>query len=394
MRSDAVSPYFAVLKDFRAYFALLVLLVLPCAGQQSNREYLMYAGTYTRTASKGIYAWRFQPSTGKLTMLGLMAETAHPSFLVVHPNHRFLYATNEHENATEPGNTITAYAMDATTGKLILLNKVSSRGVGPCHISIDKTGKTLVVANYGSGSVASFPILPDGRLGEAVSFFQHHGSSINKDRQQGPHAHCAVISPDNRFVLVADLGTDQVFSYRLNSDKAILQPNDPPSIHLTSGWGPRHLVFHPNGKLVFLVSEIGSRLTSLNYDADRGTLMELQSVSTLPRDFSGMSTAAEVQVDHSGRFVYASNRGDNSIAVFSVDPKNRTFALVEHVSTQGKTPRNFSIDPTGSWLFAANQDSGSIAIYRVDSATGRLKPFGELVKDAPEPSQVLFVTGE
>jgi 6-phosphogluconolactonase len=377
-----------------ACVVFLFLLVLPCAGQQKSREYIVYAGTYTRTLSKGIYAWRFQPSTGKLTALGLMAETSNPSYLAVHPNHRFLYAANEHENATEPGNTVTAYAMDTHTGKLRLLNKVSSRGVGPCHISIDKTGKVLVVANYGSGSVASIPILPDGRLGEAVSFFQHEGSSLNHDRQQGPHAHCAVISPDNRFVLVADLGTDQVFSYRLDPATATLEPNDPPFVRTSPGWGPRHLVFHPNGKWVYLVSEMGSRLTIFDYDAAGGILAARDTVSTLPKDFTGQSTAAEVQVDRSGRFVYASNRGDDSIAVFSLDPVKGTPTLVETVSTRGKTPRNFSLDPTGSWLFAANQNSDSVAIYRVDPNTGRLTPSGKLLKDAPEPSHILFVAAE
>ena len=372
-------------------FTLLALLALPSMGQPKNADYIVYVGTYTRTASKGIYAWRFHAADGKLTPLGLMAETAHPSYLAVHPNHRFLYAVNEHETAAEPGNTITAYAMDAATGQLTLLNKVSSRGVGPAHISVDRTGRTLVVANYGSGSVASMPIHPDGRLGDAVSFFQHEGSSVDKTRQAGPHAHCAVISPDNRFVLVADLGIDQVFTYRLDADKSTLTPNDPPFIRLTPGWGPRHIEFHPNSKWVYLLSEMGSRLTTLGWNAASGTLTAMRTVSTLPADFTGTSTGAEVQVDRAGKFVYTSNRGHDSIAVFSIDRATGSVTLVEHVSTQGKTPRNFSLDPTGRWLFAANQNSGTVAVYRVDAKSGKLTPAGQLLEGAPEPSDVLFV---
>jgi len=380
-------------------FALLALLALPWvdqvkAGQPKTADYIVYVGTYTRTASKGIYAWRFHPADGKLTALGLMAETAHPSYLAVHPNHRFLYAVNEHETTAEPGNTVTAYAMDTASVKLRLLNKVSSRGVGPAHISIDRTGRTLVVANYGSGSVASMPIHPDGRLGDAVSFFQHEGSSVDKTRQAGPHAHCAVISPDNRFVLVADLGIDQVFTYRLDADKSTLTPNDPPFIRLTPGWGPRHIEFHPNGKWVYLVSEMGSRLTTLGWNAASGTLTEMKTVSTLPADFTGTSTGAEVQVDRAGKFVYTSNRGHDSIAVFSIDQATGAVTLVQHVSTQGKTPRNFSLDPTGRWLFAANQNSGTVAVYRVDAKSGKLTPTGQLLEGAPEPSDVVFVAAK
>lgn len=383
----------------RRFFALALLgaILIPAFADAKNsgvKPYLVYIGTYTHTTSKGIYAYRFTPSTGDILPLGVVAETAHPSYLIVHPNHRFLYAVNEHETATEPGNTITAFAMDTRTGKLTFLNRVSSKGVGPCHIAIDKTGKILVAANFGSGSVAAFPIRRDGRLGEASAFMQHHGSSVNPQTQAGPHAHCVVFSPDNRFVIVADRGLDKVFVYRLTLATGSLEPNDPPFIALHPGWGPRHLAFHPNGRYLYVVSEMGSRLTTLDYDAENGTLKELQTVSALPDGFTGRNVSAEVQVDRAGRFVYGSNRGDNSIGVFAIDANTGTLTIVEHVSTQGKTPRNFSLDPTGAYLFVANQDSASIVIFRVDSATGKLTPTGRILNDATEPTCVLFVAAK
>ena len=376
--------------------ALLASTLLSVPGVAANargKSYFVYIGTYTHTASKGIYAYRFSPSSGEVAPLGLVAETAHPSYLIAHPNHRFLYAVNEHESATEPGNTISAFAMDTKTGKLKFLNRVSSKGVGPCHIAIDKAGKILVAANFGSGSVAAFPIHPDGRLGEASGFVQHHGSSVNPVSQAGPHAHCVVFSPDNRFVIVADRGLDKVFVYRLNHASGSLEPNDPPFIALHPGWGPRHLAFHPNGRYLYLISEMGSELTTLDYDAAHGTLKELQSISALPEGFSGHSSSAEVQVNRAGRFVYGSNRGDASIGVFAVDANTGTLTPVQHVSTQGKTPRNFSLDPTGAYLFVGNQESASVVIFRVDAATGKLTPTG-LLRDATEPACVLFVAAK
>jgi 6-phosphogluconolactonase len=239
--------------------------------------------------------------------------------------------------------------------------------------------------------VATFPIHANGQLGEVTAFIQHTGKSLDPVRQIGPHAHCAVISPDNRFVLVADLGVDKVFVYRLNAKTGALEPNVPPFATVTAGWGARHVAFHPNGKIVYLLTEMGSRLTTFSYDAAHGSLKELQTVSALPAGFSGTSTSAEIQVDKAGRFVYASNRGDDSIGVFAVDASAGTLTAVQHVSTQGKTPRHFAIDPTGQWLFAANQNSGTVVIFRVDANTGKLTPAGKTLTDAPEPSCVLFV---
>jgi 6-phosphogluconolactonase len=379
-------------KTTTALFILLLLVNgVGLGASPRGKSYFVYIGTYTHHASKGIYLYRFWPSTGETLPLGLAAATASPAWLIVHPTRRFLYAANEYGGGAEPGNTISAYAMDTKTGKLIFLNRVSSKGVGPCHLAIDKTGKILVAANFASGSVAAFPIRSDGSLGEASGFDQHHGSSIDPVRQAGPHAHSAIVSPDNRFVLVADIGLDRLYSYRLNPSAGSLEPNDPPFAALHPGWGPRHLAFHPNGRYLYLISEMGSMITTFAYDAARGTAKELQTVSTLPQGFAGKSTAAEIQVDREGKFIYASNRGDDSIGVFAIDANTGTLSPTQHISTEGKTPRAFALDPTGQYLFAANQNSANIAILRVNSTTGGLTSTGKTLTDSPEPSCVIFV---
>jgi len=356
----------------------------------SKGEFLVYIGTYTRQDSKGIYAYRFQPATGKLTPIGLVAETENPSFLTLHPNHRFLYAVNEISNYEgQRAGSVSSFSIDANTGMLTSLNRVSTRGTIPAHLVVDQTGKCLIVANYGSGSVAGFPLSTDGRVGAASAFIEHAGSSTGP-RQKGPHAHAVVLSADNRFVFVPDLGLDQVLSYRLDPAKCALAPNDPSFTKVTQGSGPRHFVFHPNGRFAYAVSEMGSLVTVFAYNRDGGTLKDLQTISTLPKDFSGTNNAAELEVHPNGKFLYASNRGHDSIAVFAIDPRANTLTLVEHVPTQGKTPRNFAIDPTGAYLLAANQDSNNIVIFRIDQKTGRLTPTGEDLK-TPSPVCVIFL---
>jgi 6-phosphogluconolactonase len=360
----------------------------------ASQEYFVYIGTYTQSRGKGIYAFRFAPATGKLTRPVLAAQTSSPSFLAVHPNGRFLYAANEHEGKDIPGqnNTVSAYAIDSKTGSLKFLNKVSSQGEGPAHIVIDHQGKALLALNYRSGTVGLLPILPDGRLGEATAVDQHHGSGVDPKRQAGPHAHGGVFSPDNRFALVAEHGIDEVMVYRFDANKGSLIPNDPPFLKATPGAAPRHLAFHPNGKIVYALNEIGSTVTVLAYGADKGTIRRIQEITTLPAGFSGSNSTAQLQVDQAGKFLYASNRGDDSIAVFAIDPASDMLTLVEHVSTQGKTPRDFSLDPTGAFLFAANQSSDNIVLFRVGPA-GRLTSSGEVV-EVPEPACVVFVPAQ
>jgi 6-phosphogluconolactonase len=353
----------------------------PAANQTAET---MFVGTYTLGPSKGIYAYRFQSASAKATPIGLVAETENPSFLAIHPNQRFLYAVNEVSEGS-----VSAYAIDPASGQLKLLNRVSSRGSGPCHVAVDKTGKWLFVANYNSGSVAAFPVREDGSLGEASAFFQDSGSGANPERQAGPHAHEVMLSPDSHFALVADLGLDEVFSYRLDSAKGGLSPNNPPLVKLAPGSGPRHMAFRPDAKFVYSLNELRSTLTAFRYDASRSVLKEIQTVSALPNGFTATSTAAEIVIHPNGKFVYASNRGDDSIAIFRIDAGRGTLTFVDRQSTQGKTPRNIAIDPSGSLLLAANQDSGNIVIFRIDHQTGRLTPTGDAL-DTPFPVCIVF----
>ncbi len=372
---------------------LLLVAAAPGADNGSAGDYLVYFGTYTAKTSKGIYAYRFQPSSGKLTAIGPVAEAPNPSFLALSPSGRYLYAVNWKGSETVKGDTVSAYAVDGHTGKLTFLNKVESRGEMPTHLAVDRSGRMLMAVNYGSGSVAAFAIDKDGRLGAATSFDQHQGSSAVKGRQDGPHAHAAVLSADNRFAFVADLGLDEVFSYRLDPSKARFTPNSPPFTKVSPGSGPRHLAFHPNGKLLYANNEINSTVTVFAYDAAAGGLKEVQTVGTLPAAFSGNNSTAEIQTDRAGRFLYVSNRGHDSIAVFAIDGATGKLTPVEHVATQGKTPRNFSLDPTGGYLFAANENSGTVVLFRVDANTGRLTPAGQVL-EVPSPSCVIFLKAQ
>ncbi len=360
----------------------------------AKAEYLVYIGTYTGQKSEGIYAYRFDAATGQLTSLGLVSETANPSFLAVHPSRRFLYAVNEISDY-KGGNSgaVSAFMIDHRTRKLRFLNQVSSRGGDPCYVEVDKTGRYVLVANYSGGSVAVFPVLQDGRLDEASAFVQHAGSSVNPERQQGPHAHSINLSPDNRYAIAADLGLDQLLTYSFDSSKGALAPNHPAFTKVTPGAGPRHFAFHPSGRSAYVITEMQSTVFAFSYDAASGVLRELQTISTLPRDFAGDNSGAEIQVHPTGKFLYGSNRGHNGIAVFVIDAGKGTLTPVEHVPTQGKTPRNFEIDPTGSYLFAANQDSDNIVVFRIDLKTGRLTPTGQVL-EVPSPVCVKFVAVE
>ncbi len=390
------------IRYFSVFLAMLLTSLPPALFARSpgkaagKGKYFVYVGTYTRqkTKSQGIYAYRFDGATGQLTSLGLVAETASPAFLAVHPNRRSLYAVNEIDNYEgRKSGAVSAFAIDRGTGKLTYLNQVSSRGGGPCHVSVDKTGKYVLLANYGGGSVAMFPVLEDGRLGEASAFVQHTGSSVDTKRQEGPHAHSINPSPDNRFALAADLGLDQLLVYRFDPKKGVLAANNPPFAKVNPGAGPRHFDFHPGGMFVYVINEMQSSVTAFSYDPAGGVLRELQTVSTLPKDFTGENDTAEIEVHPAGKFLYGSNRGHDSIAVFAIDSAKGTLTPVEHVSTQGKTPRNFEIDPTGSYLIAENQDSNNLVVFRIDPKTGRLTPTGQVV-DSPSPVCIKFVAIE
>ena len=345
-------------------------------------EFHVYFGTYTGAKSKGIYLSRFESTTGKLTDPQLAAETRNPSFLAVHPTEQFLYAVGEVDDAQgKRAGAVSAYVVEPKTGKLTLLNQQTSGGTGPCHISMDATGKCALVANYGSGSIAALPIKPDGHLGEPTTTIQHAGSSVNPKRQAGPHAHFICPSPDNRFALTADLGLDKVLVYQLDAAAAKLTANDPPFAVVAHGAGPRHLAFHPNGKFVYVINEMALTVTTFSYDATRAALFEEQTLSTLPAGYTATErdSCAEIAVHPNGKFVYGSNRGHDSIAVFAVEANTGKLTLVQNEPAQGKTPRHFAIDPTGKWLLAESQNSDTIAVFVINATNGKLSQAGQRV---------------
>lgn len=351
----------------------------------------VYIGTYTGAASKGIYLSRLDPATGSLSPAELAAEVANPSFLAIHPGGKFVYAVNEVSDSDgKKTGAVSAFAVEPQTGKLKLLNHKSSQGAGPCHIVVDRAGKNALVANYGGGSCASLPIGDDGRVGDATSTQQHKGKSVNPARQQEPHAHSINLDAANRFVFVADLGLDQVLVYRFDATKGTLTANDPPAASVAAGAGPRHFSIHPSGKFAYVINELGNTVTAFTYNSERGTLQEIQSITTLPKDFNGTSYTAEVVVHPSGRFLYGSNRGHDSLAVFTIDTNTGKLIAVGHQPTGGKTPRNFAIDPSGTFLLAENMESGTIVVFRIDPKTGELKPTGQKL-DVPSPVCVRMV---
>ncbi len=355
---------------------VIALICLNClsAGSQPS-EVLVYVGTYTSKGSEGVYVYRLDPATGGLKPMGKSPRLDNPSFVALDPKGRCLYAVRE---GGGPAGAVVALARNPATGELTILNEQPSGGQGPCYVTVDRAGRFALVANYGSGSVALLPIADDGRLQPASSVIQHEGSSVNRSRQKGPHAHSIVLDPANRFAYAPDLGIDKIMIYRLDRAQGKLVPNDPPFAQCEPGSGPRHFTFHPDGKHAYVIEELSCTVTVFDYDAATGGLRARQKISTLPRDFKGSSTCAEVQVHPSGRFLYGSNRGHDSIAAFAIDAKTGELRLLGFTPTQGKNPRNFAIDPSGTFLLAANQDSGNVVSFRIDPATGKLTPTGQI----------------
>jgi len=389
-----------ITRRYLLWFLLVSLVTVTAANDAPKGKYLVFVGTYTeKQQSKGVYAYRFDPASAELTPLGLAAETTNPSFLAIDPTRHFLYAVNEiqkYKDASSGGVSAFAVASEkgsGPTGKLQLLNEVASRGADPCYIAFDKTGKYALVANYTGGSIAVFPVQPDGHVGEASAFVQHVGSSINRERQEGPHAHWIETTPDNRFAIAVDLGLDELLVYRFDAKKGSLTPKNPPYAKLDSGAGPRHLAFSPGGKFAYVVNELQSTITAFAYDARNGELRKLKTVSTLPKDFTGANDTAEIEVHPSGKFLFASNRGHDTIALFSIDSKTGALTLVDHFPTQGKTPRNFEIDPSGNFLFVANQETNNIVVFQITPSTGRLTAYKQTV-EVPAPVCLKFMAVE
>jgi 6-phosphogluconolactonase len=378
-----------------ARHALLVALAAlaaaaAVAAAEGPGPVTVYVGTYTDGTSRGIYRFTFDPASGAMTEPVLAVETKNPSFLALHPSGRFLYAVGEISSfqGAKTG-VVSAFAVDPKTGDLTLLNQQASEGTGPCHLVVDRTGRNLLVANYGGGTVAVLPIGEDGRLKPASSVRVHEGTGPNKGRQERPHAHGIYLDAAERFALSPDLGADRVFVYRFDAAKGTLEPHG--AGPLEPGSGPRHAAFHPNGKFLYVINELLSTLTAFSYDAEKGALAPLQSVTTLPEGFSGTSWTAEVAVSPDGRFVYGSNRGDDSLAVFRVDAATGRLAPAGHAPVGGKTPRHFTIDPTGRFILAGHQGSGTIAVLRLDPATGLPSLVGSPVK-VDKPVCLLPVT--
>ena len=339
----------------------------------------LFVGTQTGAASKGIYSGKWDAAKGEPGPLGLAAATENPTFLAVSPDAKYLYAANEVDSFNgAKGGGVSAFAVDAKAGKLTAINAVSSKGAGTCHVEVDKTGRAVFCANYTGGSASSFHVKDGGGLSEAVSHFQYSGHGPVADRQEAPHAHRVTVTPENKFVLVNDLGLDCIHIYKLDAATAVLTPHDPPQWDAKPGSGPRALRFHPNGRWAYCVHELISSVEVLRWDGEAGTLTAVQEVKMTPEDYAkGDATGSEIIVDRSGRFAYAANRGVDQLVSFAVDPSTGKLTLLGRSSCGGKTPRHIALDPTERWLLVANQGSDTIAVFRRDTKTGLLAETGK-----------------
>ncbi|MBX9572087.1 MAG: lactonase family protein [Candidatus Obscuribacterales bacterium] len=390
------------MKNFRILIALAFIFCalsslpasLASASDQMKppqKNTLVFFGTYTDGASKGIYTYKFDSKDGRLEPLSdTNGGIKNPSFLAIHPDGEFLYAVSEvGEIDGKPGGTLWAYSIDPETGKLSFINKQSTAGSGPCFVALDKTNKIALVANYDSGSVSSFALNADGSIAEASSQIQHKGSSIDPARQTAPHAHSINGSPDNRFALAADLGLDKILIYKLDQKTAQLKTGDKEFNKTPEGGGPRHLFFHPNGHYVYVCNEMQSSVSAYQYNAEDGSMSLLQTISTTPGEIAGNSTA-EIQIHPSGKFAYCSNRGHDSIAIFKIDESTGKLTTIGHAKTMGKKPRHFCIDPSGSFIIACNQASNNVIVFKIDKTTGNLTQIGDTI-ELPSPVCVKFL---
>jgi 6-phosphogluconolactonase len=356
--------------------ASVAFAMLDASSPAPAADPLVFVTAFAPGDRGGIHAYEFDTKVGKLKPLHRTSGVENPFFLAVSPDKRFLYSIHATQFGGKENEQVAAYQIVGRTGELKLLNRQSAEGTAACYLDVDRTGKTLLVANYTSGSVAALPVKPDGSLGEKSSFFQHKGSSVNPQRQKEPHAHCIVISPDNKYAFAADLGTDQVLCYKLDPATAKLAPNDPPFAQSPAGAGPRHLTFHPGGKRVYVINELLNSVTVFDYDSVPGKLTERQTISTLPPDFKGTTHCADVKVTPDGQFLFGTNRGHDSIACYRI-AEDGTLTLVAIEPSLGKGPQNLAITPDGRWLLCANMPGSSVAVFAIDPKTGRLTSSGE-----------------
>jgi len=352
-------------------FPLLLFLAVPVFSQ---KNYYLLVGTYTRGKSTGMYVYDFDKTNGSAKIVESV-QTPNPSYLAVAPNQKFVYAVSETQRGNYSGK-VRSFSFDNKTAKLNYVNEASSVGDNPCYIIVDKTGKWIITANYSSGTLAVLPVNKDGSIGEAVSHYRHWGKGINSSRQEAPHVHSTVLSPDNKYLFVQDLGIDKIIIYTFNENSGEIAPND--SIKVKDGSGPRHFTFHPNGKWAYLVQEMGGTVTAFNYE--KGKLNTIQTISALPAGFNKFFTSADIHVSNDGRFLYASTRDSaNMITVFKIDQKKGKLSVVGYQSVLGKTPRNFNFDPSGNYLLVANQNSDKIVVFKVDHQTGLLSDTGNRI---------------
>ena len=368
-------------KQKRTVYLIPFILLLVLALWSANAaDMYVYFGTHRSGPGIGFSLAHFDADTGVLTRPEFIMEAVEPAFFVIHTDGRHLYTCNSGKTT----GSVSAYEIDPRTGKLTFLNQKPAGGADPSYITLDKTGRYALVANYQGGNIAALAINSDHSLGDRTGFAQHTGHSVNPDRQTRPFAHSIIVEPSNRYALVADLGVDKVFVYRFNEKHGSLTPNDPPFATVKPGSGPRHVKFHPNGQWVYVINEMGCTITGFNWNAAKGSLTEFQTVSTLPAGFTGTNTCAELVIHPNGRFLYGSNRGHDSLVVFAIDQATGKLTLVERVSSQGKWPRNFTFDPTGKWILCTNHNSNNAVVFRVDAGTGKLTQVGQPV-DVPYP---------
>lgn len=340
-------------------------------------EPVIFVSAFKSGEEGAIHAYRFDTNTGRLTTLHRTSDVENPFFMAISPDGRFLFSIDAEEFGGQDNEFVAAYAIEGRDGKLTKLNRQSAGGTASCYLDVDHTGKSVVVANYASGSVTALPIQDDGLLSPAASFVQHRGKSIDPKRQQGPFAHSIVVSPDNRYALAADLGIDKVLTYRLSSGSAMLTSNAAhPFAALPPGSGPRHLTFHPNGKRVYVINELKNTVTYFDYSADNAKLTERQTISTLPENFSGTSHTADLKITPNGKFLYGTNRGHDSIAIFRI-AADGLLSLVRIEPSLGNGPQNLLITPDGRWLMCANMPGNNLIVFAIDSATGGLTATGD-----------------
>jgi 6-phosphogluconolactonase len=369
---------------FASFVPVIAFLAVSAAGRVAAADELVFFGTLGTGAGKGFSVGHFDTETGVLTKPTLAIPADSPSSFVISRDGKYLYSTNH-----TSGN-VSAFALDAKTGALQLLNTVPS-GAGSSYVSLDQTGRYLLAANGNGGSVAVFALKADGSIGERTGLDQHTGHGPNAARQATPYAHCIIADPTNHFLLSADLGTDHVYVYKFDATNGKITPTDPAFVSVQPGFGPRHLVFHPNGKIVYLLNEMGSAIVAFSWDSSKGALAQIQSITTLPADFTAANNAAEIVVRPDGKFLYATNRGRDSIAVFSIDPATFRLTHLQDIATQGQTPRVLSLDPTGQWIIAGNEDSGTAMVFRVNVQTGLLTPVAAPIP-VPAPSCAVFLS--